>query len=60
MFAYGLLLENVTAIMMLYKNTKVEVRSPDGDTVYFEIVTGELQEDTLAPYLFILCLDYML
>ena len=44
---------------MLYKNTKVKVHSPDGDTDYFNIVTGVLQGDTLAPYLFIICLDYV-
>ena len=36
------------------------VRSPDGDTEYFDIVTGILQGDTLVPYLFIICLDYVL
>ena len=56
--AYGLPKENITAIMMLYKNTKVKVRSPDGDTNYFDIVAGVLQGDTLATYLFIICLDY--
>ena len=40
--------------MMLYKNTKVKVRSPDGDTDNFDIVIGELQRDKLAPYLFII------
>ena len=35
------------------------MRSPDGDTDYFDIVAGVLQEDTLAPYLFIICLDYV-
>ena len=45
---------------MLYKNTKVKFRSPDGDTYYFDIVAGVLQEDTLAPYLFIMWLDNML
>ena len=34
--------------------------TPDGDTEYFDIVAGVLQEDTLAPYLFIICLDYVL
>ena len=46
--------------MMLYKNMKVKVRSPDRDTDYFDIVTGALQGDTFAPYLFIICLDYLL
>ena len=46
--------------MILYRNTKVKVRSPDGDTDYFDIVAGVLQGDTLAPYFFIICLDYML
>ena len=46
--------------MILYKNTKVKVRSPDGDTEYFNIVAGVVQGDMLAHYLFIICLDYML
>ena len=37
-----------------------KVRSPDGDIEYFDIVAGVLQGDTLAPYLFIICLDYVL
>ena len=45
---------------MLYRNTKVKVRSLDGDTDYFDIVAGVLQGDTLAPYLFIICVDYVL
>ena len=31
--------------MMLYKNMKVKVRSPDRDTDYFDIVAGLLQEN---------------
>ena len=46
--------------MRLYRNSKVKVRSSDGDTDYFDIVAGVLQGDTLAPYLFILYLDYVL
>ena len=60
LLAYGLPKETIAAIMMLYKNTKVKVRSLNGDTDYFDIVAGVLQGDTLAPYLFIICLDYML
>ena len=58
--AYGIPKETVAAITILYRNTKVKVRSPDGDTEYFDIVAGVLQGDTLAPYLFIICLDYVL
>ena len=57
--AYGLPEETVAAIMMPYRNTKVKVRFPDGDTDYLDIVAGVLQGDTLAPYLFIKCLDYV-
>ena len=57
--SYGLPKETVVAIMMLYKNTKVKVCSLDGNTDYFDIVAGVLHGDTLAPYLFIICLDYM-
>ena len=53
----GLPKETIAAVMILYRNTKVNVRSPDGDTEYFDIVAGVLQGDTLAPYLFIICLD---
>ena len=60
LLAYGLPKVTVAAIMILYRNTKVKVRSPDGDTEYFDIVAGVLQGDTLAPYLFLICLDYVL
>ena len=46
--------------MMLYENTKVKVRSPGGDTDYFNIVVDVLQGDTLTTYLFIISLDYVL
>ena len=60
LLAYVLPKETVAAIMILYRNTKVKLRSPEGDTEYFDIVAGVLQGDTLAPYLFIICLDYVL
>ena len=43
---------------MLYKNTKVMFRTADGNTVFFDIVASVLQDNTFAPYLFIICLDY--
>ena len=42
LLAYGVPRETVTAIMVLYSNSKVKVRSPDGDTVFFDIVAGIL------------------
>ena len=60
LLAYGLPEETVAAITILDRNIKVKVRSPDGDTEYFDIVAGVLQGDKLAPYLFIISLDYEL
>ena len=60
LLAYGQPKETVAAIMILDRNAKVKVHSPDGDTEYFDVVAGVLQGDTLAPYLFIICLDYVL
>ena len=41
-----------------YTNTTTQVLSPDGDHEFFEILAGVLPGDTLAPYLFIIALDY--
>ena len=60
LLAYGIPKEAVAAITILYRNTKVKIRSPDGDTDYFDIVAGVLQGDPLVPYLFIIYLDYVL
>ena len=60
LLAYGLPKETVAVIMILCRNTKVKVCSPDEDTYYIDIVVGVLQRDTLAPYLFIICLEYVL
>ena len=60
LLAFGLLKETVEAITVLYRNTKVKVRLSKGDTEYFDIVAGVLQGDTLAQYLFIICLYYVI
>ena len=54
LLAYDLRKETVAAIVVLYRNTKVKVCSPDGNTEYFDIVTGVLQGNTLASYLFLI------
>ena len=58
--AYGIPSETVDAIMILYRNSRAYVRSPDGDTQFFSIRAGVLQGDTLAPFLFVIALDYVL
>ena len=58
--SYSFPKEIVTAIMMPYRNTKVKVLSPDGDTAFFDIVVRVLQGYTLALGLLIICLDYIL
>ena len=45
--------------MMLYKNTKAMVTSPDGDTEFIDIIAGVLKANTFALYMFIICLDYL-
>ena len=57
LLVYSIPKETPAAIVMLYKNTKVKVSPPDGDTDFFDIA---LQGVTLAPYLFIICLDYVI
>ena len=48
----------VDAIGKLYESTFVSVLFPDGETDLFQIQTGVLQGDTLAPFLFVLIVDY--
>ncbi|CAI9720602.1 Hypothetical predicted protein [Octopus vulgaris] len=58
--AYGIPDETMKAVMMLYKDTRAKVQSSDGDPDFFGVRAGVLQGDTLAPYLFIRFLDYVL
>ena len=55
---YRTVISIVDIINLLYVNTKGKVITPDGDTELFDILAGVLQGDTLAPYLFIIALDY--
>ena len=56
--AYGIPDSIVSAINILYEDTMAQVLSPDGDTEFFKISAGIPQGDTLAPFLFIVALDY--
>jgi len=58
--AYGIPGELVDAIGTMYKNTFAKIISPDGETDTFEIMAGVLQGDTLAPYLFVIVVDYVM
>ena len=57
---YGIPQEMVNAIKVLYTETKARVLTSDGETDTFDMVSGILQGDTLAPFLFIVVLDYVL
>ena len=56
--AYGIPPNLLKAIEKMYADTRAKVISPDGETELFEITAGVLQGDTLAPFLFIIVLDY--
>ena len=58
--AYGISEKIVKAIQILYVNTSAVVLTPEGETTNFNINTGVLQGNPLAPYLFIIVLDYTL
>ena len=58
--SYGIPPRIVEAIGTTYENTRARVISPDGESEFFNIKAGVLQGDTLAPYLFIIVLDYVL
>ena len=57
---YGIPDKIIAAIKVLYTNTVSTVLSPDGETSPFSIEAGILQGDTLAPFLFIIVVDYVL
>ena len=56
---FGLPDKLIAGIKTIYDNPEKFVLSPDGATDSFFTITGILQGDTLAPYLFILVVDYI-
>ena len=57
---YGIPSSIVNAIKLIYENSSAQVLTPDGETSFFDILSGIFQGDTLAPFLFIIVLDYAL
>ena len=43
---YGIPNQIIKAIMTMHKNTQAFVKSPDGDTEFFDIIAGVLQGNT--------------
>ena len=60
LLGYSLPKETVTSIEMVNKKMKAMVLLLHGDTDFFNTVARVLQGDTLALYLLIICLDYVL
>ena len=56
--AYGIPKEIIDLFEKLYTDTKAQVLTPEELTELFNIMAGVLQGDTLAPYLFIIVVDY--
>ena len=57
---YGVPDEIVKAIAIMYDNPSSFVQSMDGPTKEFLTTMGILQGDTLAPFLFVIVVDYIL
>jgi hypothetical protein len=58
--AYGIPDKLVDLIEKTYTDTLAKVMTPEGLTEAFKILAGVLQGDTLAPYLFIIVVDYIM
>ena len=58
--AYGIPEKIVRAIDIMYTDTIAKVLTSDGESDFFEILAGVLQGDTLAPFLFIIVVDYVM
>ena len=55
--SYGIPHNIMQAIALTYKYINAKVVTPDRDTENFQITKGVLQDDTLAPFLFVRTLD---
>ena len=57
---YGIPDKIISAIKVLYSDTSSTILTSDGETPAFSISSGILQGDTLAPFLFIIVVDYVM
>lgn len=60
MSAYGVSDRVIRQVSAMYANTTAMVRTIDGMSDEFDINAGVLQGDTLAPFLFVWMVDYIL
>ena len=57
---YGIPDDIIRSIATMYENPESFINTSDGPTSSFKTSTGILQGDTLAPYLFVIVVDYIL
>ena len=57
---YGIPNTIIPAIRVLYTDTSSTILTSEGETPPFKINSGILQGDTLAPFLFIIVVDYVI
>ncbi len=57
---YGIPAPLVLAIKRMYDSSTSKVKTPEGLTDAFATLMGVLQGDTLAPFLFVIVVDYLL
>ena len=56
--AYGIPPNLLDAIKLTYNTLRARIKTTEGNTDYFRMFAGVMQGDTLAPYLFVIVLDY--
>ena len=57
---YGIPDKLVKMIMALYEDSECCVRTENGDTRFFKIMSGVKQGCVLSPFLFVIVMDYIL
>ena len=57
---YGITHKTISAIETIYDNPKTSISTSNGPKNLFSTLSGILQEDTIALYLFIIVVDYII